>query len=286
MRKLAIACTLLLLILVGGFVAAQYFINKLANDKIAATLSRMEDKAEVAYQDVGVDLFSQSLIMEDIAVRFKDGRHFTAKRLVVREYDLENPRRPQHADVTLEGVAAPVTPENFGEETEKIRELGVETIHADVRVNYTLSPDKRGVALEPLEVTVQDIGAFKLVTHLEHIDQHALKNFELGDLAVRKLHLVYEDVQFLQAIMRSTRDDEPELTRFLAEGLAEEIAMAKAEGRDKAAASLEVLAAYVEEPGQLSVDVVLDEPMRAADVLTMRKITNIIKLFTISITQA
>ncbi|MFW5733836.1 MAG: hypothetical protein ACOCWR_02140 [Oceanidesulfovibrio sp.] len=285
MRKLAIILSILCLLVAGGYFAALYAANKMADAKLREALAKTRDKADVHYGDVSVSLWRQKLAIMDLRVQLKNGTHFTVGKVVVHDYDIKHPKRPQYATISVHDMIVPVDEANFHGETEAVKELGFEVVAADVFVTYLWDPANKGLVVDPLDVTVDHVGSFHLATALEHLEVGKLRALELDDLAVKRLHVTYNDVIFLQTAMRNTSRNEEELVRYVSEGIDEEIVKARQEGRDNAVTSLTELGKYVEDPGKLSVEVVLDEPMKVSEILAMRKVTEIIKLFTISITQ-
>lgn len=285
MRKLPIILSLVCLLLVGGYFGALYAANKMADTKLREALARTQDKADVQYDSVSVSLLKQNLAISGMDVQLRNGAHFTVGKVVVHDYDIKHPRRPLFATFKVHDMVIPVEEANFRGETEAVKELGFETIVADVFVTYRWSPSNKGLVIDPLEVNVENVGSFHLASELRHLDVSKLRALELDELAVDRLHLKYNDVVFMQAMMENTRENEEELVRYVSEGIEEEIVKARLEGRDNAAVSLTELGRYVDDPGKLSVAVTLDKPMLVSEILEMRKVTEIIKLFTISITQ-
>lgn len=285
MRKLPIILGILCILLVGGYFTAMYVANKMADTKLREALAKTQDKADVAYDSVSVNLWKQNLSIADLNVKLKNGAHFTVGRVVVHDYDIKHPKHPRYATVSVHGMSIPVDKENFHDEVDSVRELGFQTVVADAALTYRWDPDIQGLVVDPLDVQVKNLGSFHLATEVDHINVKALRALEIEELAVKRLHVTYNDVVFLQTVMQNTQKNEEELVRYVSEGIDEEIVKAKDEGRTNAVKSLTELGRYVDQPGKLSVDVVLDDPVKVSDVLAMRKVTDIIKLFTISISQ-
>lgn len=285
MRKLPIILSILCLLLVGGYFGALYMANKVADGKLREALAKMQDKADIQYDSVSVSLLKQTLAIIDMDVKLKTGAHFTVGEVVVHDYDIKHPKQPRYATVSVHDMSIPVDEANFRDETEAVKELGFQVVGADVFVTYRWDPSNKGLIIDPLDVTVGRVGSFHLATELKHLDVSRLRALELDELAVNRLDFKYNDVIFLQTVMENTRTSEDELVRYVSEGIDEEIVKARQEGRDNAVASLAALGRYVEDPGKLSVEVTLDKPVQVSEVMAMRKVTEIIKLFTISITQ-
>ncbi len=284
MKKLMLlGCGVLLLIglAVGGKIVAGHLVDS----KLRQVTSRVKDRADIDFQDVEFQFMGLNLVVRDVNLALPNGQKAHIDTVTVHDMDVKN-KPPLHAKVDLHGLSVAVNEENFGKEYEDIKELGFDTLVADVFVDYVYDPETQYLQVNEFRADAPGIAEIETVLSLSRFDLAQVKQLELEDLVIDHLAFHYEDQSFLQKMVQMTQEDEKEIIDFLVASLREDAQRAKARGQQEAVATMEEIIAFIQTPDSIRIDVVLSSKTPLQQIMTSKKITEIIKLFKINVESA
>lgn len=284
MKKLMLlGCGVLLLVglAVGGKIVAGHLVDS----KLRQVTSRVKERADIDFQDVEVQLMGLNLVVRDVDVALPTGQMVRIDTVTVHDMDVKN-RPPLHAKVDLQGVRVDVNKENFGGEYEAIRELGFETLVADVFVDYVYDPQTQYLQVNEFRADAPGIAEIETAFALSHFNLAQVKQLELEELVIESLAVHYEDQSFLSKMVQMTQEDEEEIIDFLVAGLREDIQRAKVRQQQEAVATMEEIITFIQTPDSIRIDVVLGGRTPLQQIMSSKKITEIVKLFKINVEAA
>lgn len=282
-RLLPILGVLLLALLGGGYYAAQLAANRLVDEKLQGALARLGDAARVQYGDLRVNLLRQSVTLADVAIQLKDGRHGTIGAVVVKDFDRKHMKSPHFLALELQDLTIPVDAQNFRGELPAVQELGLPALVVDVAVDYRYEPDAKRLAVREFDVDIAEGGSFRMAFALENFSVEQLRQQQFDELTLASMSLQYKDKTLLRGVLLAAGEEEKELLRFVEDWLREEVTLARQKQDAAAAASLEALLAYIQKPATFSMDLALKQPLTMAKINPIKKISELLGLFTFNI---
>lgn len=282
-RLLPILGVVLLVLLGGGYYAAQLAADRLVDEKLQATLARLGNSTSVQYRDLHVNLLRQSVTLSDVAIRLKDGRHGSIGAVVVKDFDRKHMKAPHFLALELEDLTIPVDEQNFRAELPAVQELGLQALVVDVAVDYRYDPDARRLTVSEFDVDIAEGGSFRMAFALENFVVEQLRQQQVDDLALASFSMQYKDKTLLRGVLLAAGEEEKELLRFVEDWLKEEVALAKQKQDATATASLQALLAYMQKPADFSMELALKQPLTMAKINPIKKISELLGLFTINI---
>jgi len=284
MKKLMLlGCGVLLL--AGIAVGAKLFVGQMVDTKLRQVTERVKDRADIGFQDVELEIMGLNLVVRGVDVVLPTGQKAFIEKVIVHDMDVKN-KPPLNAVVDLEGFTLAVNEENFGREYEAIRELGYEKILADVHLDYVYNPAQKNLQLKEFVADAPGIARVQAALSLSSFELAKVRNLELDDLVIERLRFSYKDRSFLRKIVEMTQTDEQEIIEFLVAGLREDIQRARARQQHDAAKTLQEVISFIETPHDLEIDVVLGGQTAMQQIMTSKKITEIVKLFSIRVEAA
>jgi len=115
-------------------------------------------------------MFEDTLTISDVTVLAPDGRRYRIKRIVVRDYDWLNLRRPRYADVTVE--KAETTPDGLGPQyAPAIKAAGLDKLIASAHYRYRYSDETKRFVIETVRVEVDKVGVLTMSAQFK-LDQY------------------------------------------------------------------------------------------------------------------
>ena len=282
-RLLPILGVVLLVLLGGGYYAAQLAANRLVDEKLQTALARLGDSASVQYREVHVNLLRQSVTLSDVAIRLKDGRHGSIGAVVVKNFDRNHMKSPHFLALELQDLTIPVDGQNFRAELPAVQELGLQALVVDVAVDYRYDPDARRLTVSEFDVDIAEGGSFRMAFALENFAVEQIRQQQFDDLALASFSMQYKDKTILRGVLLAAGEEEKELLRFVEDWLKEEVALAQQKQDAATTASLQALLAYVQKPAHFSMELALRQPLTMAKINPIKKISDLLGLFTINI---
>lgn len=284
MKKLMLlGCGVLLLI--GLAVGAKLFVGQMVDSKLRQVTARVKDRADIGYKDVEVQIMGMNLVVHDVDVVLPTGQKAFIKTVTVHDMDVKN-KPPLHAVVDLQGCSLEVNEENFGKEFESIREMGYEKIDANLHIDYKYDPAQQHLQVNELMVDAPGIAKVRTGFALSNFELAKVRQLDFETLVIDRLRFFYEDQSFLRKIVQMTQVDEKEIIEFLVASLREDVQRARARQQHEAARTLEEVIAFIEVPAGLEIDVELGAKTPMLQIMTSKKITEIVKLFSIKVEAA
>ncbi len=284
MKKLILlGCVLLLM--AGSVLGLKVFAAHFIDAKLRSATARVKERADINFRDVEVSVLNMNLVVNDVDVAMPTGQTVHIESIVVHDMDVKH-KPPLHAKVSLKAARLLVNQENFGSEYKEIQELGYEELLADVDVQYAYAPDKRTFQLQNLRLDIAGLGLIHASLECSNFDLARLRALELDDLVVERLFFSYEDRSLLRTLIQITAVDEREIIDFLVAGLREDIERAEGRQQISAASTMREIIKFIETPVGITVDVQLGQPTPMGQILISKKITDIVKLFSITVNSA
>lgn len=282
MKKLILLGCILLL-MAGAVLGLKVFAAHYVDAKLRSVTARVKDRADISFRDVEVSVLKMSLVVNDVDVLLPTGQTVHIDSVVVHDMDVKH-KPPLHAKVSLKGARLPVNEENFGSEYKEIQELGYEELLADVDVQYAYAPDRSTFLLQSLRLDIAGLGLIHASLECSNFDLARLRALDMDDLVVERLFFTYEDRALLRTLIQITTVDEREIIDFLVAGLREDIERAQSRQQLGAVSTMRAIIEFIETPVGITVGVQLEQPTSMGQILLSKKITDIVKLFTITVT--
>ncbi|GAB7079336.1 hypothetical protein [Megalodesulfovibrio paquesii] len=282
-RLFAILGVVLAVLLGGGYFAAQIAADRLVDQKLQDVLRRAGDTARVQYRDLHVNLLRQSVTLADVAIQLKDGRHATIGSLVVRNVDRKHTKPPHYLTLEMQDLTIPVDARNFQENLPAAQELGLPAIVVDMAVDYRYEPEANRLTVSEFDVDIAEGGSFRMAFALENFSVEGLKQQRFDELTLKSLSVEYKDKTILRGVLLAAGEEEKELLRYVEDWLQEEVALASQKQDAAAVSSLQALLRYLQNPAGFSMDVTLKQPLTMAKINPIKKISELLGLFTFNI---
>jgi hypothetical protein len=284
MKKIILAGFFIFLILLvaGGVIAAKIVGGRYADQKLKAVCLKVKDKATITYDSVSLALSSLGLVVDGVKIATPKGQHFTIAKCIVHSADIEH-KPPHYASFSLKGISVPVNEKNFGEEFKQLVDLGYQALTADVFVDFAFEPRAKTFELKTAEFKVHNLGAGALRFKATNVILEELKELVFDNLVIERVHAEYEDKALLGKMVKIASVDEKDILNFLVEGLREDIQRAKQQNNEEAAKTMQELVKFLQNPSALSVKVDLSQPVKVSQIIVSKKISQIVKMFSISI---
>lgn len=160
----------LAVLLAAGYAAAVVYINNDGRRLAELYFKPWGGRGKVAFGSVDRSMFEDTLTISDITIRAPDGRNYKIKRIVVRDYDWLNLRRPRYADVTVEG--AETTPEGLGPAyAPTVKAAGLDKLVASAHYRYRYNDETKRFVIETVKVEIDKIGVLTLSAQFS-LDQY------------------------------------------------------------------------------------------------------------------
>lgn len=281
MKKLMLlGCALLLMI--GLVLGVKLYAGHLVDSKLRQATQRIKQRADIDFKEVELELFGLNLTIHDVDVTLPTGQKARIGTVTVHEMDVKN-KPPHYGVVDLHDVTMDVNKENFGKEYTAIKELGYDVLQANVHLDYIWEPDKDILELRHLRAEVPGVATVEAAVALRGFDVDRVRNMELEDLVIDKLHFSYDDHSLLRKVVQMTQVDEKEIIVFLVDGLREDIERARARQQQEAVTTMEEVITFIENPNGINIDVELGRSTSMQQIMLSKKITEIVKLFKIKV---
>jgi hypothetical protein len=284
MKKIILAGFFIFLILLvaGGVIAAKIVGGRYADQKLKAVCLKVKDKVAVSYDSVSIAIASLGVVVDGVKIATPKGQNLSIAKCVLHSMDLEH-KPPHHASFSLKGVTVPVNEKNFGEEFKQLVDLGYQAITADVFVDFAFEPRAKTFELKTAEFKVHNLGSGALRFKAVNVVLDELKDLFFDNLVIDRVHAEYEDKALLGKLIKIASVDEKDILNFLIEGLREDIQRAKQQNNAEAAKTLQEIVKFLQNPTTISVKVDLDQPVKVSQIMVSKKISQIVKMFSISI---
>ncbi len=154
----------------AGYAAAVVYINNDGRRLAEIYFKPWGGRGKVTFGSVDKSMFEDTLTIGDITVRAPDGRSYKIKRIVVRDYDWLNLRRPRYADVTID--KAETTPEGLGPAyAPTVKAAGLDRLVASAHYRYRYNDATKRFVIETVRVEIDKVGVLTLSARFE-LDQY------------------------------------------------------------------------------------------------------------------
>ena len=144
-------------------------------------------------------------------------------------------------------------------------------------------PEKQTFLLQDLRMDIMDVGVIHARIECFNFDLVKIKALNFDNLVVQQLFFAYEDHSLLRKLVQIAQVDEGEIIDFLVAGLREDIERARSRQQLQAASTMQEIIDYIETPTNVTIGVQLGQPTTIDQILMSKKITEIVKLFAITV---
>lgn len=160
----------LAVMVVAGYAAAVVYINNDGRRLAELYFKPWGGRGKVTFGAVDKSLLSDTLTITDITVRAPDGRRYKIKRIVVRDYDWLNLRRPRYADVVIE--KAETTPSGLGPAwAPTVKAAGLDKLIASAHYRYRYNDETKRFIIETVKVEIDGVGVLTMSARFS-LDQY------------------------------------------------------------------------------------------------------------------
>jgi|GEM_PF-4187400 len=284
MKKLIISGFFIFLVLLvaAALIGAKVMGGRYADQKLKAILIKVKDKVTITYDSVGITIANLGVAVNDVKIATPKGQSFSIAHCILHSLDLEH-KPPHHASFTLKGITVPVNEKNFGEEFKQLVDLGYQAITADLYVDFAFNARAKTFEIKSADIKIHNLGYGALRLKATNVVLEELKELAFENLVIEKIHAEYEDKALLGKLVKIASVDEKEIVNFLVDGLREDIERAKQQNNASAAQTMHEMVKFIQNPTSLSVKVDLEQPVKVSQIMVSKKISQIVKMFTISI---
>ena len=271
-----------LLLMIGLVVGVKIYAAHTVETKLRSATERIKKQADVDFQDVEVQLFGLNLVVNGVDVALPTGQKLHIAAVVVHDIDIKN-KPPLHARVELRDFVVAVNEENFGHEFESLHELGFAVLQGNLNLDYAYDPAAKTLVLRDFQAVLPGVARVEASVALSGFDLEKAKALDFDDLVIDSLRFHYDDQALLRTMVLETQKTEQEIVGFLVDGLREDMERAKARNQLEAVKTMQELITFIETPQGLVVDVALERQVSVQQIMLARKITEILKRFSIKV---
>lgn len=249
----------------GGYLAGQIYADREADRRIGRILTQLPPGTSVRYESAGYDLLSGKIKLNNIAITSKQAGSARIRGLTLVSYDTSN-EVPHYATLQVRGFemradkAKPAT-------RVWMERLGYGKIVVDVDYAYRYRPKLRELTVEKFVISGKEVGTLSFEARIGNVTRIDARNFaQLISIAlqavVRSGRLTFEDGSLAGRLIRDQARAAGQSEAAYRETL---IGSIDTEMRRTKSASLrrqlQHVRAFVEKPGQITVELAPKRPV-------------------------
>lgn len=249
----------------GGYLAGQHYADREADRRIGKILTRLPAGTKVRYESAGYDLLSGRVELNNIAITSIEAGSARIRGLTLVGYDTAN-KVPHYATVRVRGFEMRADKAQPATKAWMAR-LGYDKITVDVDYVYRYRPGLRELTIKKFRISGRHVGTLNFQAHVGNVTRIDAGNFaQLIGIAlqavVRSGRLTFEDGSLAGRLIRDRARAAGQNEAAYREALMSRI---DAEMRRTKSASLrrqlQHVRAFVEKPGQITVELAPRRPV-------------------------
>jgi len=276
-KKFFIVAAVMLLITATSFRALKQYFTGRINIELEELIYDLSEMAEVTYDDVSLRFIGLDVIIDDATIVFTSGHTVSVDRVVIYRIDKKQ-RIPGYLHLCAYGVRFAVDEKNFGPWHSDIKQLGYDTVKADVTCDYTYNKAEELLLVHSCRIMLWEMGYMEARFAVNGVDIEQLAAGKLEDTTIEQAEIHYEDWSLLKRLVSWTTQKDKNFIDFIIETIHEEIKRAKRGSLYSDVRCLDELAGFFTRPEQLAVDIVLRDPVSLETIIGMKKISQLFRL--------
>ena len=287
-KPLIIAASLAALAAAGWFSATAY-ANNIARQQIDKELLEARDTADIRYDDVDVNLITQSVSIKDVSIAPpQGGEPIQIEEVVVDEFD-QGSSIPAFLSARI--IGAEINVDALGELGAGIRQLGYpQIVKISSDVSYRYDDLERELEVRDLSLDAADAGKLKTRFKIGNVQlgggQEVLFRLMFGypNILIHSAELSFSDSSLVERVMQQRGREEGTTTeeataRTLAELDAQITATNDPLGKD----ILSQFRKFIDSPDTFSVTVQPESPLKIRDIPRSSDPVNIARILNLQV---
>lgn len=288
-RKLVAAVGLGAVLLVI-YLGVQWYADNAAEKELNAAIENARGLADVAYDDVHVDLISRDVRISDVRIAQKGGvqsENVRINEVVIRDMDTESEDMPAFMNFECSGIVLDIR--ELGKDARGFRELGyTDTLLLNLIVDYRYDKEKKMLDIRKLGVGADNMGELELHLRLGNLlldpDQLFALFFTYPQITIHEAGIGYQDDSLAERMMQvSARERNMEMTEYQAELLREVDQEIEQETDPFTRNALNEIKEFIKDPDSFTISVSPPNPQPLGSLLQVPEPRDIIKLLNVQV---
>ncbi len=290
MNRKLIAAVGLGVVLLGVYFVVQLYADNAAEKELNAAIENAEGLADIAYDDVHVDLISRDVRISDIRIVQKGGAQSENVRInevIIRDMDTESEDMPAFMNFECSGIVLDI--KELGKDARGFREMGyTETLLLNLIVDYRYDKEKKMLDIRKLGIGADNMGELELHLRLGNIlldpDQLIALLFTYPQITIHEAGIGYQDDSLAERMMQvSARERNMEMKEYQAELLREVDQEIEQETDPFTRNALNEIREFIRDPDSFTISVSPPNPQPLGSLLQVPEPRDIIKLLNVQV---